>query len=119
MIGYPVPSASAGGGGAVCAGIYKREDLVPGWNYQGGVLGRVVASQTHIHIEKLIENPRLLSRFRYLWIASGMWCTHQRCIRGVSREITRKIIEESPSRAGPRLLLEKMAVCRDVQRLRT
>ena len=69
--------------------IYKREDLVPGWELTRREAKASFANDD-IYIEKLIENPRHIEISDTLQIASGMWCTYQRGT-AVSREITRRL----------------------------
>lgn len=104
-IGYPVLlKASAGGGGKGMRRIYKREDLVPGWELTRREAKASFANDD-IYIEKLIENPRHIE-IQILADSLGnvVYLPERDC--SIQRN-NQKIIEESPSRANSDLL-EKM-----------
>ncbi len=104
-IGYPVLlKASAGGGGKGMRRIYKKEELLKGWELTKKEAGASFANDD-IYIEKLIENPRhievqiLADSFGNIVYLPERDCSIQRN--------NQKLIEESPSRAD-RKLLNKM-----------
>ena len=104
-IGYPVLlKASAGGGGKGMRRIYKREDLVAGWELTRREAKASFANDD-IYIEKLIENPRHIE-IQVLADSLGnvVYLPERDC--SIQRN-NQKIIEESPSRANSDLL-EKM-----------
>ena len=101
-IGYPVLlKASAGGGGKGMRRIYKKEELLKGWEITKKEAGASFAND-EIYMEKLIENPRhievqiLADSFGNIVYLPERDCSIQRN--------NQKLIEESPSRANSELL---------------
>ena len=102
QIGYPVLlKASAGGGGKGMRKIYKKEELLQGWEITKKEAGASFAND-EIYMEKLIENPRhievqiLADSFGNIVYLPERDCSIQRN--------NQKLIEESPSRASKELL---------------
>ncbi len=101
-IGYPVLlKASAGGGGKGMRRIYKKEELLKGWEITKKEAAASFANDD-IYMEKLIENPRhievqiLADSFGNIVYLPERDCSIQRN--------NQKLIEESPSREDSELL---------------